>query len=233
MKPLIVIFSHDPELYLVLSHILEVDGFTCALAGTIEETFELAADRPVRAILLDCRRNNQIAATCSPLKQDARTMILSVVALLAPGAETQHVALLKSGIDECFVRPTAPAKLLDYLRSRLSRCRSPGLEDESDVSLSYSDIEMQIKTHRVRRNGREILLGPIEFKLLRHMLQNPEKVLSRDELIGAAWPSNVFVDMRTVDVHISRLRTSLKEASANDVIRTVRLVGYALEARTA
>lgn len=233
MKPLIVICSHNPEFYLVLSHILEVDGFTSALAGTIEETFELAAEKPVRAIVLDCRPDNQVAATCSRLKQDARTVALSVVALLAPGAESQHVALLKSGIDECFVRPTAPAKLLDYLRSRLAPYRSPGLQGECDISLSYSDIEMHIKTHRVRRNGREILLGPIEFKLLRHMLENPEKVLSRDELIGAAWPSNVFVDTRTVDVHISRLRKSLKQASASDVIRTVRLAGYALEDQTA
>jgi two-component system phosphate regulon response regulator PhoB len=98
--------------------------------------------------------------------------------------------------------------------------------------LSFGDIEMQLDTHRVRRNGREIVLGPIEFKLLRYMLENPEKVLSRDELIEFAWPGNVYVGARTVDVHISRLRKSLKGASQSDAIRTVRLAGYALEGQT-
>jgi two-component system phosphate regulon response regulator PhoB len=91
---------------------------------------------------------------------------------------------------------------------------------------------MQLDTHRVRRNGREIVLGPIEYKLLRCMLQNPEMVLSRDDLIEFAWPGNVYVGGRTVDVHISRLRKALKEGSQTDIIRTVRLAGYALEDRT-
>ena len=90
---------------------------------------------------------------------------------------------------------------------------------------------MQIDTHHVRCNGSEISLGPIEFKLLRHMLENPEKVHSREDLIEAAWPSNIYVAPRTVDVHISRLRKSLKRSSHSDTIRTVRLGGYALESR--
>jgi two-component system phosphate regulon response regulator PhoB len=177
MKPLIVICSHDAEFYLVLSHILAVDGFTSALASNVDEMLELAAETPVHAWVLDCRPDNQMADSCSRLRQDARTSALPVVALIAPGAETQHIALLKSGIDEGFVRPLAPAKLLDYLRSKLGTGRQPGLRPEGAMALNYGDIEMQIDTHHVRCNGREILLGPIEFKLLRHMLENPEKVL--------------------------------------------------------
>ncbi|QPC96010.1 DNA-binding response regulator (plasmid) [Mesorhizobium sp. INR15] len=229
MKPLIVICSHDAEFYLVLSHILAVDGFTSALASNVDEMLELAAETPVQAWVLDCRPDNQMAVTCSRLRQDTRTTSLPVVALIAPGAESQHIALLKSGIDESFVRPLAPAKLLDYLRSRLGTGRQ---SRQAGMSLAYGDIEMQLDTHHVRCNGREILLGPIEFKLLRHMLQNTQKVLSRDELIGVAWPGNVYVGPRTVDVHISRLRKSLKQASDNNVIRTVRLGGYALESHT-
>jgi two-component system phosphate regulon response regulator PhoB len=232
MKPLIVICSHDAEFYLVLSHILAVDGFTSALASNVDEMFELAAETPVHAWVLDCRPDNQMADNCSRLRQDARTSALPVVALIAPGAETQHIALLKSGIDEGFVRPLAPAKLLGYLRSRLGTGRQSGLRSEGAMSLNYADIEMQIDTHHVLCNGREILLGPIEFRLLRHMLENPEKVLSRDDLIGVAWPGNVYVGPRTVDVHISRLRKSLKQSSHGDIIRTVRLGGYALESRT-
>ena len=98
--------------------------------------------------------------------------------------------------------------------------------------MSFGEIDMEIDTHHVRCNGPEILLGPIEFKLLRHMLENPGKVLTRDELIEAAWPRNVYVGPRTVDVHISRLRRSLKQSSDLDAIRTVRLGGYALEYRS-
>lgn len=232
MKPLIAIYSQDAELYLFLSHVLAVDGFSCALASNADEMLELAAEAPVDAWLLDCRPDNHLAGNCSRLRQDPRTSALPVVALIAPGAEGQHIALLKSGIDECFVRPTAPAKLLDFLHCRLATGRPSVPRSGRGISLSYGDIEMQIDTHHVLRNGREILLGPIEFQLLRHMLANPEKVLSRDELISAAWPVNVYVGPRTVDVHVSRLRKSLKQPSQGDVIRTVRLGGYALECQT-
>lgn len=229
MKPLIAICSLDAEFYLVLSHILAVDGFTSSLASNVDELIEMAAEKPVHGCVLDCRPGSRMADTCSRLRQDARTCALPVVALIAPGAETQHIALLKAGIDESFVRPLAPAKLLDFLHSKLATERLSGLRTEGGLLLSYGDIEMHIDTHHVRCNGREILLGPIEYKLLRHMLQHPEKVLSRDELIEAAWPGNVYVGQRTVDVHVSRLRKSLRQSSRDDVIRTVRLGGYALE----
>jgi two-component system phosphate regulon response regulator PhoB len=232
MKPLIAICSQDAEFYLVLDHILSVDGFTSALASDVDEMIELAAETSVHAWVLDCRRDSQMADTCSRLRQDARSSPLPVVALIAPGAENQHLALLKAGIDESFVRPLAPANLAGYLRSKLGTRRQFGLRSDSKMLLTYGDIEMQLDTHHVHCNGREVLLGPIEFKLLRHMLENPEKVLSRDDLIEAAWPGNVYVGPRTVDVHISRLRRSLKQSSHIDAIRTVRLGGYALESHS-
>ncbi|MBZ9974018.1 response regulator transcription factor [Mesorhizobium sp. BR-1-1-10] len=232
MKPLIIICSDHAEFYLILSHILTVDGFESALATNADEMLELAGQLSVQALLLDCRPDNQMADSCARLRQDDRTSTLPVIALIAPGAESQHIVLLKSGIDESFIRPLAPAKLLDYLRSRLGAERRSRLQLQSAISLSHGDIEMQIDTHHVRCSGREIELGPIEFKLLRHMLEHPGKVLSREELIGAAWPSNVYVGPRTVDVHISRLRRSIKQSPHHDVIRTVRLGGYALESPT-
>ncbi|TPM14812.1 response regulator transcription factor [Mesorhizobium sp. B2-3-5] len=230
MKPLIVICSEDAEFYLILSHILNADGFTGALASDADEVLDLAADMPVAASVLDCRPDNRMAAICSRLRQDARTTALPLIALIAPDAKAQHIALLKAGIDEVFVRPLAPAKLLDHLHSRLGSDRHSGSRLEGALSLSHGDINMRIDSHDVRCNGRQIQLGPIEFNMLRHMLENPGKVLSREELIGAAWPSNVYVGPRTVDVHISRLRRSIKQSPHHDVIRTVRLGGYALEA---
>jgi two-component system phosphate regulon response regulator PhoB len=231
MKPSIAICSQDPEFYLLLSHILEVDGFTSALAGTIEEVLELAAKNSVQAVVLDCRPDNQVAASSARLKAHARTSALPCVALVSPGAEIQHIELLRSGIEERFVRPIAPAKLLECLRAKLAIGKSPETGSQNGKSLRYSDVEMQIETHRVRCNGREILLGPIEFRLLRYMLERPEKVISRDEFIGVGWPDSVNVGARTVDVHISQLRKLLKQSCRSAAIRTVRLAGYALEHR--
>jgi two-component system phosphate regulon response regulator PhoB len=228
MKPLIAICSQDADFYLLLSHILEVDGFACTLAGSIADVLALAAGKPVQAVLLDCRPDNQLAARSAGLRQDARTGALPCVALVHAGAEAQHIQLLRSGVEECFVRPFAPAKLLDYLHSRLAIGQAPGHVPRHSKLLAYGDVEMRIDTHRVHCAGREIALGPIEFKLLRYMLENPERVLSREELIGVAWPSRAGVSMRTVDVHISQLRRLLKQGSRNAAIRTVRLVGYAL-----
>ena len=232
MKPLILICSQDAEFYMVLSHILGVEGFHTALASDAGELLELAGETEAQAGILDCRPCNAMAEVGRRLRQDARTSALPLIASIAPGAETQHIALLKSGVDEILVRPFAPAKLLDCLHSRLRGGRSPRSRPEGPASLSYGEVEMEIDTHHVRCNGREILLGPIEFKLLRYMLEHPGKVLTRDELIEAAWPRNVYVGPRTVDVHISRLRRSLRQSSDLDAIRTVRLGGYALEYRS-
>lgn len=227
MKPLVIICSEDAEFYLILDHILGVDGFASKLAGSVEETYRLTAEDAPHAVILDCQHDSELntPAVCSRLKQDGRTQAVPVVALIAAGAETQHIALLKAGVDESFMRPLAPAKLLDYLRALLSATRSTAGKN----ALIFSDIEMRLDSHRVHRNGQEIHLGTIEFRILRELLEKPGRVFSREELISAAWPENVHVSARTVDVHISRLRRSLLAASEKDVIRTVRSAGYAIE----
>lgn len=232
MKPLIAICSQDADFYLFLSHILEVDGFACSLASSIDDVLALVAEKPVQAVLLDCRPDNQLAAQSAGLKQDVRTGALPCVAVVHAGAEVQHIQLLRSGVDECFIRPFAPIKLLEYLRAVLATGRTRGHGPHSSKLLAYGDVEMQVDTHRVRCADREISLGPIEFKLLRHLLENPERVISRNELIGVAWPSSTSVGARTVDVHISQLRRLLKPCSQGAAIRTVRLAGYALARRT-
>lgn len=232
MKPLIVICSQDSQFYLLLSHILEVDGFSSALASTIKEVLDFASDQPVRAVVLDCRPQNRMAAQSALLKQDGRTRKLPCIALVTAGAEKQHIHLLKSGIDECFARPIVPAKLLECLRGMLGVGPTFQTVQNKSISLRYSDVEMQVDTYRVHCNGKQILLGPIEFRLLRHMLENPEKVISRGELIEVAWPGGADVGERTVDVHISQLRKLLRHTCRSAAIRTVRQAGYALEHRS-
>lgn len=230
MNPMILVSSENVEFYLLLKHILEVDGFKPVLAGSIEETIRLVAEKQPKAVVLDCRSGAFSGADiCTQIKQNPATSSIPIVALIGPGAECQYVDLLKTEVDESFSGPIAPVKLLDFLHKKL--VIGPSVQNHVDGNarhLNYGDIEMNFDAIRVHRNGNEIHLGPIEFKLLRHLLQCPGKVFSRDELIGAAWPDNIYVEARTVDVHIGRLRKSLKLAGGTDVIRTVRSGGYAL-----
>ncbi|WP_031196834.1 MULTISPECIES: response regulator transcription factor [unclassified Mesorhizobium] len=230
MKPVILICSQDAELYLFLSHILGVDGFTSEPAGGVKEALALADQRELQAVVLDCGPASEAGSTiCARFKGEPRTGRLPVIALIAPGAENQHLDLLKAGVDESFVRPFAPAKLLDCLRTKLA-LPQPGSNGIKNGSwLCCGSLEMKLDAHRVRGNGHDIHLGPLEFNLLRQFLQAPGKVFSRDELIDAAWPHNIHVGERTVDVHISRIRKALKAASPGSVIHTVRSAGYSLE----
>ncbi|MER9586075.1 response regulator transcription factor [Mesorhizobium sp. M0276] len=230
MKPVVLICSQDAELYLFLNHILGADGFTSEPAGGVKEALALADQRELHAVVLDCGPGSATGSTiCARFKGEPRTGGLPVIALIAPGAENQHLDLLKAGIDESFVRPFAPAKLLDCLRTKLA-LPQPGSNGIKNGSwLCCGSLEMKLDAHRVRGNGHDIHLGPLEFNLLRQFLEAPGKVFSRDELIDAAWPDNIHVGERTVDVHISRIRKALKAASPGSVIRTVRSAGYSLE----
>ncbi|UCI31982.1 response regulator transcription factor [Mesorhizobium sp. B4-1-4] len=228
MKPLVLICSEDADFYLVFGHILEEAGFVSELAGGIEEAIQLASEREPHAVVLDCQPSGASGPEiCARLKGDPRSRSLAIVALIAPGAENQHLGLLKAGINESFLRPFAPAKLLTYLRGKLSG--APAVSNEEDnQSLICGDLKIRLASHKVRWSGQQLHLGPIEFNLLRYLVENRGKVCSRDELIQAAWPDNHHVDTRTVDVHVSRLRKTMKTISRRNVIRTIRSAGYAL-----
>ncbi|WP_235983994.1 response regulator transcription factor [Mesorhizobium neociceri] len=230
MKPRVLICSQDAEFYLFLSHILEVDGFATEPAGGAKEALALADERDFQAVVLDCGPAGITgSAICARLKREPRTGGLPIIALISPGAENQHLNLLKAGIDESLVRPIAPAKLLDWLHTKLALPKPGANGAENGQWLSCGGLEMRLDAHRVRGNGHEIHLGPIEFNVLRLLLETPGRVFNRDELIGAAWPANIHVGPRTVDVHISRLRKALQAASPTFVIRTIRSAGYSLE----
>lgn len=224
-KPLVLVGAEDVDFYLLLDYVLKAEGFATLLASDLEETLRLATGRTPDIILLDCRPQSYPATeTCSRLKQDPQTKHIPVIALISPGAERDHVRLLKAGVDDTFSRPVAPAKLVQHIRAMFGGPRPKSNEGQ----VSYADVEMNLDSYRVRRGGHDIHLSPIEFRLLRHLLHNPEQVHTRDELFGVAWPANTHVGPRTVDVHIGRLRKALKSVSDKDLIRTVRSVGYAL-----
>jgi two-component system phosphate regulon response regulator PhoB len=145
--------------------------------------------------------------------------------LTARGEETDRVRGLDTGADDYVVKPFSMTELLARIRAVLRRIR-PGLADDR---LNHGDILVDRVSHRVRRAGQEVHLGPTEFRLLDHLIQHPGRVFSREQLLNAVWGSDVYVEARTVDVHIGRLRMALNGDKLPDPIRTVRSAGYALD----
>jgi two-component system phosphate regulon response regulator PhoB len=232
-RPRILIASTDADYYLLLTHILEVEGYSVVLGRSVEEIVHLASDTNVHAILLatllDCRSGETLALeACKRLKDDPHTFGIATVALIGPGAESRYIDLLKAGIDENFVRPVAPSTLLEFLRSRRGALPGSGGQTGDGQVLQYAGLELNIDNHRVRRGNIDIHLGPIEFRLLQFLMKHREQVCSRTQLIEAGWYPGRYVDAKTVNVHIGRLRNALNVAGGPDIIRTVRSTGYVL-----
>lgn len=228
-KPLILIWSKDADFYLLLSYILLTEGFETAIASD-EDIVAQTSGRPVRVVVLDGGRNSaNAAALCTTLKSNEATSRIPTVALVSSGEDRHYIELLRAGIDESFVRPVSPAHLIAYLRSILPADQPSADVDRGSRSLSFGDLEMLAERRTIVHNGSRIELSPIEFRLLRHLFDSPGRVFSRTELIEAAWPPNLIVQPRTVDVHMGRLRRSLQKLTGRALIRTVRAAGYAVE----
>jgi len=162
---------------------------------------------------------------CRRLKAQNRTKALPVIMLTARGEEDDRIRGLESGADDYVVKPYSPKEMIARVQAVLRRSK-PEFEEEA---LRYADIEMDLARHRVTRNGRSIHLGPTEFRLLSVLLERPGRVFSREQLLDRAWGRDVYVESRTVDVHIRRLRKALNVDGARDLIRTVRGAGYAID----
>lgn len=223
MKPVVLISTGDDILSGFLDYILRTDNCDVRLARDHEEALRLAVDDLPRLALLDCRSEHRMAVRlCARLRLNAGTAPVAVVALTGSHPETAE-CLMAAGADECIAGPVAPGQLITRMRALL------GDRDSADLRrLQHADIEMDMATYRVHRDGRPVKLGPTEFRLLRILLERPGKVFSRDELVARAWPKKVHLGSRTVDVHVGRLRKALNTPSAADPIRTVRSVGYTL-----
>ena len=151
------------------------------------------------------------------------TAALPIIMLTARGEEADRIRGLETGADDYMTKPFSPKELVARAGAVLRRSR-PSLAAER---LDYAGIEMDLAAHRVRRDGNAIKLGPTEYRLLRHLLERPGRVFSRQQLLEMAWPHSEEIELRTVDVHIRRLRQALGDP---DLIRTVRSAGYALDA---
>jgi two-component system phosphate regulon response regulator PhoB len=162
---------------------------------------------------------------CRRLRNRLETRNTPIIMLTARGEETDRIRGLDTGADDYITKPFSMTELLARLRAVLRRIRPSLAEDVVRIG----DLEMDRVAHRVRRADQEIHLGPTEYKLLDHLIQHPGRVFSREQLLDAVWGSDVYVEARTVDVHVGRLRKALNIDGARDPIRTVRSAGYALD----
>lgn len=230
MTDLVLIHSKDSDFYMLMSHILATAGFRALPAENFEAIVDVQVPAVV-AVLVDTSDNIDVVTVfCKKLKANPLTAHLPLLALIRARHEQNYLGLLKAGIDEGFVRPVSPERILSYLRA----ISGVGSNAETSMTstrpvLRFGDLEVDEQTRLLRCKSSSAQLSPIEFRLLRRLLETPGHVLSRNDLIETAWPPNHHVNARTVDVHIANLRRTLEETTGRVIIRTIRSNGYVAE----
>ncbi|HEY9219823.1 MAG TPA: phosphate regulon transcriptional regulator PhoB [Phenylobacterium sp.] len=226
MKPKILVVEDEDALATLLHYNLEKEGYDVALAPDGEEALTQVKERLPDLVILDWMLPKVSGIeVCRRLRAKPESRNVPIIMLTARGEESDRIRGLDTGADDYVVKPFAMSELSARVRAVLRRLR-PGLADDS---VGVGDIVIDRVAHRVKRGGKEVHLGPTEFRLLDHFMQNPGRVFSREQLLDAVWGSDVYVEARTVDVHVGRLRKALNHGQSADPIRTVRSAGYALD----
>jgi two-component system phosphate regulon response regulator PhoB len=222
----ILLVEDDPALAELLRFNFEREEFEVLQTPDGEEAMLIATERTPDIILLDWMLESLSGIeVCRRLRRDPATANIPIIMLTARAEEGDRIRGLETGADDYVAKPFSPRELIARVKAVLRRLR-PALAGEA---LSFADIEMDTTAHRVRRGGKPVALGPTEFRLLRHFLEHPGRVFSRERLLDAVWGHDSDIEIRTVDVHIRRLRKAINENGGADVIRTVRSAGYALD----
>ncbi|WP_309607185.1 phosphate regulon transcriptional regulator PhoB [Phenylobacterium sp.] len=226
MTPHILVVEDEDSLATLLQYNLQKEGYEVRLAGDGEEALVMIDERLPDLVVLDWMLPKVSGIeVCRRLRQRNETRNLPIVILTARGEESDRVRGLDTGADDYVVKPFSMTELTARIRAVLRRLR-PGLAEDR---VRRGDLLIDRVAHRVKRAGQEIHLGPTEFRLLDYLMQHPGRVFSREQLLDAVWGSDVYVEARTVDVHIGRLRKALGASDDSDPIRTVRSAGYSLD----
>ena len=226
VQPYILVVEDEEALATLLHYNLEKEGYRIELCADGEEAMIRIDEKLPDLIILDWMLPSVSGIeVCRRLRQRSVTRNLPIIMLTARGEETDRVRGLDTGADDYIVKPFLMSELSARVRAVLRRIR-PGLAEDR---IRQGDIVIDRSAHRVKRGGKDVHLGPTEFRLLDYFMQHPGRVFSREQLLNAVWGSDVYVETRTVDVHIGRLRRALAADEANDPIRTVRSAGYALD----
>lgn len=222
----VLVVEDDPNLSELVAYNLEREGFTVDRTPDGEEALLLAREHAPDLIILDWMIESLSGLeVCRRLRRMSETANVPIIMLTARAEEEDRIRGLETGADDYVVKPFSPRELVARAQAVLRRVR-PAL---AGGALHYADVEMDTTAHRVKRGGQPIALGPTEFRLLRHFLENPGRVFSRERLLDAVWGRDSDIEMRTVDVHIRRLRKAINLEGLPDIIRTVRSAGYALD----
>jgi two-component system phosphate regulon response regulator PhoB len=228
MKPRILIVEDEDALTLLLRYNLEAEGYEVETVARGDDADMLLKERiPDLAILDWMLPGLSGIELCRRLRGRADTRQLPIIMLTARGEESERVRGLSTGADDYVVKPFSVPELNARVRALLRRALPERIADV----LSFGDLEVDREKKRVSRAGRAVELGPTEYRLLEFLMQRPGRVFSREQLLDGVWGSEIYIDERTVDVHVGRLRKALNRGHANDPIRTVRGAGYALDDR--
>jgi len=224
-QPTVLVVEDEPAQRDVLTYNLEAEGYQVSLAETGDDAVLQVTEAPPDVIVLDWMLPGISGIEiCRRLKASQATRNNPVIMLTARTEETDRVRGLETGADDYVVKPYSVIELMARIRTQLRRVRPASVGEK----LEYDDIQLDAETHRVTRGGHPIKLGPTEFRLLSTFMDKPGRVWTREQLLDRVWGRDIYVDTRTVDVHIGRLRKALRQTGGEDPVRTVRGAGYAL-----
>ncbi len=223
--PQVLVVEDEPAQREVLAYNLEAEGYGVAKAETGDDALMLVDETQPDVIILDWMLPGISGIEiCRRLKSNLDTRKIPVIMLTARSEEADRVRGLETGADDYVVKPYSVIELMARVRTQLRRVRPSTVGER----LEFEDIVLDAETHRVTRSGEGIKLGPTEFRLLSTFMEKPGRVWSREQLLDRVWGRDIYVDTRTVDVHIGRLRKALCQHGGGDPVRTVRGAGYAL-----
>ena len=229
MNPLVLIVEDEPPLAEMLSYNLDKAGYRTVIAGTGEEALGLVEmELPELAVVDWMLPERSGLEVCRILRNKKETRNLPIIMLTARGEEGDRVLGLEAGADDYVVKPYSPKEMIARINALLRRSSA----NTSSSIKEYGGIKMDLDSHRVTRDGHLIHLSPKCFRLLQNLIDRPTYVFSRDALLGKVWGGNVYVEARTVDVHIRRLRKALDVNDGPNLVRTVRSAGYSLDITT-
>lgn len=224
-QPTVLVVEDEAAQREILSYNLEAEGFRVVRAENGEEALVVVSEESPDIIVLDWMMPNVSGIeVCRQIKTRPDTRNVPIIMLSARSEEVDRVRGLETGADDYVVKPYSVVELMARVRAQLRRTRPAAV----GVQLDYEDISLDPETHRVTRSGQTLKLGPTEFRLLSTFMEKPGRVWSRDQLLDRVWGRDIYVDTRTVDVHIGRLRKALCQHGGGDPLRTVRGAGYAL-----
>ena len=226
MQPRIMVVEDEEALGTLLSYNLEAEGYDVEVISRGDEADIRLQERVPDLLVLDWMLPGVSGIElCRRLRMRPQTERLPVIMLTARGEESERVRGLSTGADDYVVKPFSTPELMARVKAMLRRVRPSSISS----MLKCGDLELDRETYRVHRKSREIRLGPTEFKLLEFFMSSPGRVFSRAQLLDGVWGHDIYVDERTVDVHVGRLRKALNISNMPDVIRTVRGAGYSME----